>query len=219
MLSLCTALPAWAGQSQCYGVPGKGRIEGAVQFPLQGENYTAYANDGFAVGRTHVHSTVAQIMQASYRALARSHPQKRFVIGEIGLPAGGRFPPHITHRNGLSVDFFMPVQDSQGRSVPVPTRRSNRYGYDLEFDERGRFGEYTIDFEAAAEHLYQLDVVAKAVNAGIQLVIFDPRYMTQLLATPRGEQVRKLRFMKRPPHVRHDDHYHVDFAVSCRSYV
>jgi penicillin-insensitive murein DD-endopeptidase len=216
-LALC-APPVWAVQSQCYGVPGKGRIEGAMQFPLQGANYSPYADDGFAVGRTHAHTTVAQIMQASYAAVARSHPQKRFVLGEIGLPKGGRFPPHITHRNGLSVDFFMPVLDRDGRSVPLPTSRANRYGYDIEFDAEGRFGEYRIDFEAAAEHLHQLDVAAKARGAGLKLVIFDPRYVPKLLVTPRGEAVRKLRFMKRTPRVRHDDHYHVDFDVPCKPY-
>jgi penicillin-insensitive murein endopeptidase len=101
--------------------------------------------------------------------------------------------------------------------VPLPTGPTNRFGYDIEFDAAGRFGEYTIDFVALAEHLQALDVAARARGATIALVILDPRYLPRLFATPQGETLKRtLQFMKRDAWVRHDEHYHVDFALPCK---
>ena len=48
-------------------------------------------------------------------------------------------------------------------------------------------------------------------------MILDPAYLPALLATPRGPYLRaRLRFMKKPAWIRHDEHYHVDFAVPCQ---
>jgi len=209
---------AAAAESQCYGTVSKGRIEGSVKLPLSGANFSAYSTLGASVGRTHVHSKVAAIVEASYKALATEHPEWRYVYGETGWPSGGRFRPHRSHQNGLSVDFFVPVKDLKGQSVPLPTNLSNKLGYDLEFNQEAKYGEYSIDFEALAEHLYQLDVAAKAAGSGLALVIFDTQYLPRLFATKRGVYLREnLPFMKGKPWVRHDEHYHVDFAVPCKA--
>lgn len=213
-LASCTA--ASAGDSRCFGTVSNGRIEGAVKLPLQGPNFSAYSDVAAVAGRTHVHSTVAAVIAKSYNALETSSPRKRFVYGETGWPSGGRFKPHRTHQNGLSVDFFVPVLNAQGKSVPLPTRAADRLGYDVEFDANARFGEYTIDFDALADHLYQLDVAARAQGISIALVIFDPAYLPKLLASRRGAYLRQhIKFMKGKPWVRHDEHYHVDFALPC----
>lgn len=169
-------------------------------------------------GRTHVHSTVADIMLASYASVAAATPATKFVYGETGLPAGGPFPPHHTHQNGLSVDFFVPVLDAAGQSVALPVSVANKFGYGIEFDSHARFGALAIDFAAMAEHLYQLDLAAKSRGVGIALVIFDTAYLPRLFATARGPYLqRHLPFMKGKPWVRHDEHYHVDFAVPCKA--
>jgi penicillin-insensitive murein endopeptidase len=160
---------------------------------------------------------VHDVVVAAYAALERSAPGKHFVYGESGWAGGGRIQPHRTHQNGLSVDFFVPVLDASGRSVPIPTEVTNRFGYDIEFDTAARFGEYAIDFDALAEHVYQLHVAARARGVGIALVIFDPPFLSRLFATPRGQSLQQnLNFMKHAAWVRHDEHYHVDFAVPCR---
>jgi penicillin-insensitive murein DD-endopeptidase len=216
-LALLCSTWASAGESQCYGKVSNGRIEDSVKLPLSGANFSAYSTIAATAGRTHVHSTVAEIMKASYAALAASHPELNYVYGESGWPSGGRFRPHRTHQNGLSVDFFVPVRNADGRSVPLPTDLSQRLGYDIEFDKQARYKEFSIDFEAMAEHLHQLHVAAKAAGADIALVIFDPDYLPRLLATRRGPYLRQhLPFMKGKPWVRHDEHYHVDFAVACK---
>jgi len=216
LLAFLAPLLATAAESRCFGTVSKGRIEGSVKLPLSGANFSVYSKLAATAGRTHVHSKVAAILEASYRALAVSSPGTVYVYGEAGWPSGGRFRPHRTHQNGLSVDFFVPVRNAKGNSVPLPTNTLDRFGYDVEFDGAGKYGEYTIDFEALAEHLYQLDVAAKSLSSGIALVIFDSQYLPRLFATTRGEYLKQnLPFMKGTPWVRHDEHYHVDFAVPC----
>jgi penicillin-insensitive murein endopeptidase len=80
-----------------------------------------------------------------------------------------------------------------------------------------KYAGYSIDFIAMSEHLYQLHLAAKARNAGIALVIFDIAFLPKLYATPRGAYLKQnLTFMKGQPWVRHDEHYHVDFAIPCK---
>jgi len=207
-----------AAESICYGSTSRGRLEGGVKLPANGVNFSAYSDLGATLRRTYVHSTVATIVSESYAALAKQSPSTHYVYGESGWPAGGSFKPHRTHQNGLSVDFFMPVRNARGQSVALPTHAGNRFGYDIEFDGDGRFGEYTIDFEAAAEYLFQLDQAARQHSAGIALVIFDTAYLPRLFATRRGAYLKQaLPFMRGKPWVRHDEHYHVDFRVACRT--
>ena len=188
-----------------------------MALPSGGPNFSSYSTAAGLLGRTHVHSKVGDVVLAAYKALESAAPGKVFVYGETGWKSGGRIRPHRTHQNGLSVDFMVPVVDAAGRSVPLPGNPLNRYGYDLEFDASGRHGELAIDFAALAEHLYQLDVAARAQGAGIARVILERGYLPRLFATPRGAYLkRNLDFMKGKPWVRHDEHYHVDFAVRCK---
>lgn len=206
-----------AAASQCYGTVANGRLEGAARLPDSGANFSAYSAIAAAAGRTHVHSTVADIVLASYGGLAGAMPSARFVYGETGLAAGGPFKPHKTHQNGLSVDFFVPVRDAAGKPAILPSSPANRFGYGIEFDAAGRYGQYRIDFPALAEHLAQLHLAAAARDVTLAKVIVDPRYLAQLHATPRGPYLKtRLNFMRKKPWVRHDEHYHVDFGLPCK---
>lgn len=206
-----------AAGSECHGRVADGRLEGGVQLPKSGANFSAYSSIGVTLGRTYVHSTVRDIVVAAYAALGKSAAQKKFIYGETGWERGGRMEPHRTHQNGSSVDFMVPVLDPGGRSVPVPTGVLQKFGYSLEFDDEGRYDDYQIDFEAIGEHLYQLQAAAAAQGAGLALVIFDPRYLPKLFATARGAQLgASLKFMPRDAWVRHDEHYHVDFDIACK---
>ncbi len=206
-----------AADSQCFGSVGNGRMEDGVKLPASGTNFASYSTIANTVGRTYVHSRVARIITSAYAALAVQHPATTYVYGETGWASGGHFRPHRTHQNGLSVDFFVPVRDEAGKSVPLPTSPTSRFGYDIEFDANAKFENYTIDFPAIAEHLYQLHIAAKAQGSGIALVIFEPQFLPKLFATPRGMYLKaNLPFMKGQAWVRHDEHYHVDFAVPCK---
>jgi penicillin-insensitive murein DD-endopeptidase len=206
-----------ASGSTCFGTTANGRLEGGVRLPGAGPNYSSYSSVGMLAGRTFVHDVVAGVVTSAYQALEKSSPGKVFVYGETGWEKGGRFRQHRTHQNGLSVDFMVPVLDRQGKSVPLPTNIFNKYGYDIDFDTKGEWGELRIDFEAIGEHLFQLDKSAREAKSGIALVIFDVDYLPKLFATRRGDWLKSnVQFMQKQAWVRHDDHYHVDFAIPCK---
>lgn len=202
--------------SRCFGTTSDGRLERGWKLARHGDNYRAYSAIAHAIGRTYVHSSVHEAIVGAYSNLARTAPGKKFVYGETGWRSGGEFKPHKTHRNGLSVDFMVPVVDANGQSVYLGTSPQNKWGYDLEFDSHGRLGELAIDVEAMAEHLYQLLVASESEGIGIWRVIFAPELQPLLHSTSRWPDIEgRIEFSKQRSWVRHDEHYHVDFAVPC----
>lgn len=213
---LSCAVTASAEESVCFGTTANGRLEHGVRLPLSGENFSAYSFLGWSLGRTFVHTKVRRTVVKTFAALETAAPGKVFVYGETGWESGGRMKPHKTHRNGLSLDMMVPVL-RDGESVPLPGGLYNRYGYDIEFDNDGRYGAYTIDFEAMGELLYQLHRAAKAQRIGIARVIFEVPLQRHLWRTRRGAYLRaNIAFSTRPAWVKHDEHFHVDFQTACR---
>jgi penicillin-insensitive murein endopeptidase len=202
--------------STCYGTTAHGRIRDAVQLPPIGKNFAPYSDLGIHLGRNYVHETVRDTVVDAYGVLREVMPDVHFIYGETGNATGGPFKPHRSHQNGLSVDFMVPVRDSLGKPTVLPTGASKKFGYALEFGASGNLDDLRIDFDAIAEHLYQLKLAAKKHHTAIKLVIFDPQLTALLLKTGRGAGCAKtLPFMKAKPWVRHDEHYHVDFAIAC----
>jgi len=202
--------------SVCFGNTSNGRLEHGVQLPAKGSNFVGYSLAARAAGRTYVHSKVRDIIVSSYRALEKEQPKKVYKYAETGFKNGGRFKPHQTHMNGLSVDFMTPVVDKNGQSVHLPTNMLNRLGYDIEFDEKDTFDGVSIDYIALAAHIVVLH--KESVKAGYDLwrVIFDPKLQPKLLETDYGDYLKKhVEFSKKRSWVRHDEHYHVDFDIPC----
>jgi len=102
-------------QSTCFGSTSNGRIENAVKLPLQGKNFKTYSVAASIASRTYVHSDVNAIVLNAYKALEVSHADKVFKYAETDFKNGGRFKPHKTHQNGLSVDFMTPVLTDKGK--------------------------------------------------------------------------------------------------------
>ena len=124
---------------------------------------------------------------------------------------------HKTHQNGLSVDFMVPIVNASGESVHLPTHQFNRFGYDIEFDKDGRLDEWRIDYEAMAAHIVALHKAS--VNRGYNLwrVIYAPELQPHLYKTQYAAYLAKhIQFSKKRSWVRHDEHYHVDFAIPCK---
>jgi penicillin-insensitive murein endopeptidase len=201
--------------STCYGTPKKGRIEGAVALPTSGPNFKAYSLVGVTLRRNYVHEKVRDLVVAAYAILEKKLPDQTFVYGETGWPKGGDFAPHKTHQNGLSVDFMVPLRNAKGEAVEFPSSVTNKWGYGLEFDTKGRLGDLTIDFNAIALHLQALDEAAQKAGISIRHVIFEPEYQGMLRAAPAW---KKLSFPLYPNKVwiRHDEHYHVEFQMDCK---
>lgn len=199
--------------SRSLGTPARGELLHGKRLPSRGENFRAYSDLGTLLGRNAVHHKVRDVVLEAYESLAQAQADVIYVYGETGWPGGGRFAPHRTHQNGMAVDFFVPVRDAQGRPHPVPTHALNRFGYDLEFDARGRMHGYRIDYAAMAAHLNALHDAARRHGLAIEVVIFDPRLQPALFASPGGARLRdQVRFSRRDAWVRHDEHYHVVFV-------
>lgn len=217
ILSICSlASAAGAGESRCFGTTAAGRLENGVELPGSGNNFVSYSYMAGVLGRTYVHSTVRDIIVDAYAALEQELPGKVYKYAETGFEEGGPFKPHKTHQNGLSVDFMVPVLNEEGESVHLPTHAFNKFGYDIEFDKTGKYGEYKIDYEAMAAHIMQLHKSSLSHGVGLWRVIFDPGMQAPLFRTKYGEYLKRhVRFSKKPSWVRHDEHYHVDFEVPC----
>lgn len=206
-------------ESICYGTAFKGRLENGVQLPEDGANFKSYSNLGSALGRTWVHSSVRDVVITTYKNLESSAPGKKYMYGETGKKNGGSFKPHKTHQNGLSVDFMVPVFDEKGQSIFLPISIFNKFGYGIEFDEKGRYGKYRIDYEAMSAHIYELHREAVRSGIGIRIVIFDPVLQAGLFNTRHGDYLKKnLSFSGKRSWVRHDEHYHVEVIVPCEPF-
>jgi penicillin-insensitive murein endopeptidase len=145
---------AQAEESICYGTTSKGRLENPVALPSVGNNYVSYGKVPKLAGRTYVHSKVRDVVLNAYAILEAEKPKKVFKYAETGLKNGGEFKPHKTHQNGLSVDFIVPVVDERGRSVHLPTHPLNKYGYSIEFNEKGNYKNYEIDAQSRRTKWY-----------------------------------------------------------------
>ncbi len=219
ILSILLLIPSllFAETSTCYGTTSNGHLENGVQLPSSGNNYVGYSAIARIAGRTYVHSTVKNIIVNSYRNLEKEQPAKVFKYAETGFKEGGQFKPHKTHRNGLSVDFMTPVINSNGESVHLPTNPLNKFGYNIEFNDSGKYDGLSIDYEALAAHIVALHKEAKSQSHELWRVIFDPKLQPNLYETKYSAYLQKnINFSKKRSWVRHDEHYHVDFEIPCR---
>jgi penicillin-insensitive murein DD-endopeptidase len=216
LIGICVLpLPASAEESVCFGTPSNGRLEGGVKIS-EGANFQPYSSLGVTLGRTYVHSKVAKVIAEAYASLSKTRPGTIFVYGESGWSQGGRIKPHRTHQNGLAVDFMVPVRDGTGKSVPLRSGVSNKFGYNIEFDNSGRYEKLSIDFEAIAAHLRALHSAAKEHKVLLARLIVEPKFIPKLHDTKDGEFIkRNITFMSGQAWIRHDEHYHVDFSLPC----
>ncbi len=200
--------------SQSLGTVKNGNLVYGKRLPSKGINFITCSRLRSLLVRNSVKNLVRETVLESYDSVYKAMPEITFVYGETSWPNGGRLWPHKTHENGLSVDFFVPLRNKKGESVVFPTSIFNKFGYGVEFDSLGRSNELIIDFEAMALHLYNLERTAKKHGLGINVVIFDNQLQTLLFKTKYGEKIKDyMKFSTLKPWVRHDQHYHVDFAI------
>lgn len=207
-----------AQKSTCYGTTSIGHLQDGVQLPSKGKNFTGYSIVARVAGRTYVHSEVREIILAAYKQLEIDKPEKIYKYAESGLKNGGEFKPHKTHRNGLSVDFMVPVIDRDGNSVHLPTHLLNKFGYDIEFDNNGRYKDLKLDYVALAAHIVELHKQALKRGHDLWRVIFAPELQVNLHKTQYASYLKEnVTFSTTRSWVRHDEHYHIDFSLPCKS--
>lgn len=215
-------LLGWAGfgqagepESTSLGTPAHGSLQNGVSLPPAGDGFVTYSTLGNWLGRQYVNSRVRDTLFAAFGALHSAQPDRTYVVGETGLRNGGRFRPHRSHQNGLSVDVLMPLRSSSGARMLMPTNAWQKFGYSMEFDAEGRAEGMAIDFASLAEFLAELKRQAPAHGLTIERIIVAPEYVDRVLSAG-GRDLGSLSglFMRRPAWVRHDEHVHVDFKVA-----
>lgn len=111
---------------------------------------------------------------------------------------------------------MVPVIDEHGKSVHLPTNYFNKLGYAIEFDDRGKYEQFQIDYQALTAHIVSLHKIAIEKEVSIWRVIFDPELQPYLMETKYSQFLQThVKFSKRRSWVRHDEHYHVDFDIPC----
>lgn len=61
------------------------------------------------------------------------------------------------------------VKDESGQSVHLPTHPLNRFGYNIEFDSKGKYEEYTIDYVTLAAHIVALHKETKTQDVDFDI--------------------------------------------------
>lgn len=196
--------------SKSSGHVANGTVTNAKRVPLRGKNYSTYSFPAYLVGRTYVNSKVRDVILDAYKICQSSCPATTFVLGETGFKKGNTFLPHRTHKNGLSVDFMSPLLKNKKsyRSHHI----FNLWGYNFDFDNSGKNGKISLDYESIAQHLLALKQASQKQGMVIQKVIFDPALRKKLATTSCWSQIENLPYTKNRVAWRHDDHYHVDFG-------
>ncbi|MCX7352798.1 MAG: replication initiation protein [Proteobacteria bacterium] len=187
-------------------------IQNAKRLPTQGKNYQTYSRFLSAIGRTHVHERVRDAIIKSYKILETTQPNIIYVYGETGWKNGGNFWPHKTHKNGLYVDFMVPVK-KENNPATMWLWALNGWGYYVRFNENGVHDQYLIDFEAIIEHLKALQETCKLFYLKIKIVIFDPALLRLLRKTDLHQKLNSIPFASQKAWFPHDSHYHVEFEI------
>ncbi len=185
-------------------------VQNAKRIPSEGANFKTYSGFLSAIGRTHVHKKVRNAMVKAYASLEKFAPDVMYIYGETGWKNGGNFWPHRTHRNGMCVDFMVPVKEAN-----TPTTLflwpGNAWGYYVRFDEHGKYNGYSIDFEAIVEHLSALQDACKLFSLKIKVVIFDSPLLALLKKSDIHQKLKEIPFAAYKAWFPHDSHYHVEF--------
>jgi len=195
------------------GHPQGGSLSNGKRLPSSGLNYRTYSYIGSFIGRTCVHEKLRSAIIESYNQIYEINPKLFYVIAEGSWPNGERLYPHKTHKNGLAVDFLVPVQNKNGESKPLPTSLLNEFGYGYAFDTEGNGTDYHIDFEALALHLSTLHKACRRHGIYINLVAITPEYLPLIFNSQAGKQLEgKFPFYRKQIEERHDEHYHIVFS-------
>ena len=204
-------------ESTCYGTTKNGRLENGVKLPVSGKNFISYSNATELESRTYVHSIVKKVVIESYAELNKVNPKKLFKYAETGFKNGGKFSPHKTHQNGLSIDFMVPVLDKNNKPTYFLTVAENQYGYDVDFNEQGENENLKIDFESLGAHIVALHKASLNNNIELWRIIFAPDLQDELYDTKYGNYIKSnIKIPTKKSWVRHDEHFHVDFKIKCK---
>lgn len=204
-----------------------GVLKGTRSLFPTGKGYQTYSFFGSAIGRQYAHHKVIETLEVAFEAL-HEDTGRTFDIAEIGHAEGGKFLPHKTHRQGLSVDIMTPMVYDDGQPARLSTGPLSLWGYCWHIDPTNhRLGGYqwdvlpgssyptlcpkvqmksqkTVDFNMMKQLIQQLDQTAREKGGRIKYVIVAPSFVSELkgVGVPLTTKAKII----------HDDHIHVEFG-------
>jgi penicillin-insensitive murein endopeptidase len=199
------------------GTVNNGKLINGVIVPFYGNNFEYFDSKSYLAGRGFLHYKVLQSVLNCYAELHQKLPERKFYIMECSHQHGGKLHPHITHQNGLSIDFMVPKVKNNEAFYGLDSLGINHYS--LEFNAKGEYQKdpsISIDFETMATHILTLQQHLLQNKLKIAKVIFKTELKEALFATKSGKILQKsnIYFTKSlTPLINslHDDHYHIDF--------
>lgn len=201
------------------GSVSNGSLVNGKLIPFSGKNYFYFDTLSYISDRAFLNDKVLQTVLGTYKTMENLISTRQFGVMECSHKEGGKLFPHLTHQNGLSVDFMMPLNKEN-----KPYEALDKIGkshYLLSFDNDGKLDEdptVEIDFDVLALHLIQLSIEAKKYGLKVKKVILKTELKVNLYASKYGSELRKsdvyiVQNLKPIINDLHDDHYHVDFEV------
>lgn len=205
--------------SQSIGTTGNGKLINGKLLPSYGKNFQYFSEVSYFMGRAFVHHKVRDLLIESFDSLYIYFPKDTFYIMETSHKNGGKFFPHRTHQNGLSVDLMMPYLKNSEKYSGLD--RMGILHYSLQFTDNAQWEKdksITPDFEKIAFQLYMLNKLAAKNGLQIAKIIIKTEWVPYLLATKNAKkyQLHKLPFVRSLAKIvneQHDDHFHLDFIV------
>jgi len=200
------------------GSVGDGRLINGNLIPYSGKNFCYFSLISYyPCGDAYLNSKLLTTIVDAYEECDSTCPGICFRLMECSRKNGGKMQLHLSHQNGLSVDFMTPLILNN-----EPIKRYDNLGllrYLLEFDEKGELSMekgVTIDFETIAKHIVALDNAARKNGLAIKKVILKIDLKDNLFATESGKELlrRAIPFARALPagiDAVHGNHYHIDF--------
>ena len=120
---------AWRAASSA-GLPYAGHLHGGTQFPVEGPDWVTWNPNTDSrpnlparlYGHERTIRTIIEVL-ATYR---KAHPKAPLVVvGDISFRDGGVMDQHVSHQNGLDVDFYYPRRDGW-LQAPTSTAQIDR---------------------------------------------------------------------------------------------
>ena len=204
-----------------------GELIGTRSLAPYGKGYRTYSLLGSAIGRQYAHHKVIETLEEAFENL-HVETGRTFDIAEIGHKNGGKFSPHRTHRDGLSVDIMTPMKTEEGHPARLNTGPLSLWGYCWHIDPKNNrlngykwdvlpgskypelcptiqmSSEKEVDFDMMLRIIQELSSVARSKGGRIKYIIVAPSYVSSL----RGSGVT----LSTKAKIIHDDHIHIEFA-------
>lgn len=154
------------------GTPDGGSLVRGLQLPFRPELYTRRDR-----ARSYGTSQTLRTLEAAFTSLRRERGvTSEVVIGDISLPHGGRFSPHVSHTSGRDIDIRLVLAPGLDRTV-IPFAAA-----DVDWDATWALvhalleaGDVTYVFLDASR---QPHLRAAAARAGVHAAVLDRWFET-----------------------------------------